>query len=110
MLVLRSGSKPVAKRTFYSAVAGEQPVGRSRGDYLLRPAERLSRTPDAMQDDGELSGQRHPCFANTRSFGDRQRPILQFRRFLDPRHEAVQVFFCKFREGDFSVVVITLSG
>jgi hypothetical protein len=23
---------------------------------------------------------------------------------------AVQVFFCKFREGDFSVVVITLSG
>ena len=24
--------------------------------------------------------------------------------------EAVQVFFCKFREGDFSVVVITLSG
>jgi len=26
------------------------------------------------------------------------------------RARAVQVFFCKFREGDFSVVVITLSG
>jgi hypothetical protein len=28
----------------------------------------------------------------------------------DPTTKAVQVFFCKFREGDFSVVVITLSG
>jgi hypothetical protein len=29
----------------------------------------------------------------------------------EARHfQAVQVFFCKFREGDFSVVVITLSG
>ena len=87
MLVLRSGNQPVVKRAFYSAVASERPVGRSRGDCLLRPAERLSRTPDAMQDDGELSGQRHPCFANARSLGDRQRPILQFRRFLDPRHD-----------------------
>jgi hypothetical protein len=59
----------------------------SGGDRVLRPAERLSRTPDAMQDDGELSGQRHPCFANARSLGDRERPILQFRGFLDPRHD-----------------------
>src|ERR1700731_2711128 len=39
----------------------------SVGSCVLRPAERLSRTPDTMQDNGELSGQRHPCFAITRS-------------------------------------------
>jgi hypothetical protein len=33
---------------------------------VLRPAERLSRAPDTMQD-GQLSGQRHPCFAIARS-------------------------------------------
>jgi hypothetical protein len=37
-----------------------------------------------MQDNGELSSQRHPCFAITRSLGDRARPILQARSFLDP--------------------------
>jgi hypothetical protein len=31
-------------------------------------------------------------------------------RFSTSELAAVQVFFCKFREGDFSVVVITLSG
>src|ERR1700731_163178 len=59
----------------------------SGGACVLRPAERLSRTPDTMQDNGELSGQRHPCFAITRSLGDRARPILQARGSLDPRQD-----------------------
>src|ERR1700731_3536755 len=54
---------------------------------VLRPAERRSRTPDTMQDNGELSGQRHPCFAITRSLGDRPRPTLQARGSLDPRQD-----------------------
>src|SRR3982074_472072 len=59
----------------------------SGGFCVLRPAERLSRTPDTLQYNGELSGQRHPCFAITRSLGDRSRPILQARRSLDPRQD-----------------------
>ncbi len=43
--------------------------------------------PDTMQDNGELSGQRHPCFAITRSLGGRARPILQARGSLDPRQD-----------------------
>ena len=58
MLVVRSGSKLVANRAFfsYSAVANEWLVGRSRSDCLLRPAERLSRTPEAMPDNDEPAG------------------------------------------------------
>jgi hypothetical protein len=40
-----------------------------------------------MQDNGELSSQRHPCFAITRSLGDRARPLLQARGSLDPRQD-----------------------
>jgi hypothetical protein len=39
--------------------------------------------------------------------------MLAWKRKVDHQAmhvQAVQVFFCKFREGDFSVVVITLSG
>ena len=54
---------------------------------MLRPTEWLSRTPDAMQDNGELSGQRHPCFAGAGSFGNRLRPILQARGSLQPRQD-----------------------
>ena len=54
---------------------------------MLRPAERLSRTPDTMQDNGELSGQRHPGFAIPRSLGDRACPILQARGSFDPRQD-----------------------
>src|SRR5258705_1391289 len=59
----------------------------SVGSCVLRPAERLSQTPDTMQDNGELSSQRHPCFAITRSLGDRARPILQARGSVDPRQD-----------------------
>ena len=59
----------------------------SSGACVLRPTEWLSRTPDAMQDNGELSCQRHPGFAGARSFGDRLRPILQARGSLQPRQD-----------------------
>src|SRR2546430_9617675 len=59
----------------------------SGGACVLRPAERLPRTPDTMQNNGELSCQRHPCFAIPRSFGDCARPILQARGSFDPRQD-----------------------
>src|SRR5580658_5480135 len=59
----------------------------SSGSCVLRPAERLSRTPDTMQDNGELSGHRHPRFAIARSPGDGVPPILQARGFLEPRQD-----------------------
>ena len=42
-------------------------------------------TADTMQDNGELSSQRHPCFAIARSPGDGVPPILQARGFFEPR-------------------------
>src|ERR1700730_16142838 len=59
----------------------------SGGSCVLRPAERLARTPDTMQDNGELSSQRHPSFPITRSLGYRPRPILQARGSVDPRQD-----------------------
>src|ERR1700730_13951215 len=59
----------------------------SGGSCVLRPEERLSRTPDTMQNNGELSGQRHPGFAIPRSLGDRACPILQARGSFDPRQD-----------------------
>ena len=40
-----------------------------------------------MQDNGELSGHRHPRFAIARSPGDGVPPILQARGFLEPRQD-----------------------
>src|ERR1700730_9381269 len=57
----------------------------SGGSCVLGPAERLSRTPDTMQDNGELSGHRHPRFAIARSPGDVVPPILHTRGSLEPR-------------------------
>src|ERR1700730_6071145 len=59
----------------------------SCGSCVLRPAERLARTPDTMQDNGELSSQRHPRFAIARPPGDGVPPILQARGFLEPRQD-----------------------
>src|ERR1700730_1907277 len=59
----------------------------SGGSCVLGPAERLSRTPDTMQDNGELSGHRHPRFAIARSPGDGVPPILQTRGSLEPRQD-----------------------
>src|SRR4051794_17958808 len=41
------------------------------------PAEWLARSPDTVQDDGQLARQGYPCLARTRASLDRLGPILQ---------------------------------
>ena len=53
-------------------------------------------------DDAYVNG--HVTFVAARVPGQVSRVLV------DDNNQAVQVFFCKFREGDCSVVVITLSG
>jgi len=43
----------------------------------LDPAEWLARSPDTVQDDGQLARQGYPCLARTRASLDCLGPILQ---------------------------------
>jgi hypothetical protein len=44
---------------------------------LRCPTKRLARSPNAVQDHGQLARQGHPCLARTRASLDRLGPILQ---------------------------------
>ena len=54
------------------------------GMLWLRPTERFSRTPNAMKDNRELSGQRNSCLARPRSLCDRSSPVPQTGGLFDP--------------------------
>ena len=70
-------------------------LSRERANHVLRELARIGVDKSRMTAQG--FGDDHPVASNDSEEGRMQ-------------NRAVQVFFCKFREGDCSVVVITLSG
>ena len=80
---------PQNRRRHLLPPSGVAPLGSSmRPPIRLRRVE-LSAVPQhSMHDDGQASGERDPRLAHRGSFGDRERPVLEFQgRLVARQHD-----------------------